>query len=278
LFEYTIMKHTILFAALFCFLTGCRDNNKDETDNPNSVMEPAVLTYTITNVYPHNATYYTEGLEWHDNVLYESTGDPDRKGVSKLAKVDLATGKDIQQLTLSKEYFGEGMTVLNGKIYQLTYLEGKCFVYDLKTFKKTGEFTYTGEGWGMTNDGRNLIMNNGTNKLYYRDPATFQVVKTVDVIDNNGFVDSINEMEFVDGFIYANIWLTNYIIKIDPASGRVLAKADFSYVLNKYAPGEVTEQDINNGAVLNGIAYDSVGKRFFVTGKLWPKLFEVKFN
>jgi glutamine cyclotransferase len=272
------MKRIFTVLSLICVLAACHETAKDEKDNLNTVKVPAVLNYTITNVYPHNAGSYTEGLEWHDNALYESTGDTKYTGLSKLAKVDLATGKDIQQIHLDKKYFGEGITVLNGKIYQLTYKEGVCFVYDYKTFKKIKEFTYTGQGWGMTNDGKYLIMDDSSNNLVYRDPETFQVVKSVGVTDNNGPLAMINELEFVDGIIYANVWLTNYIVKIDPATGSVLAKADFSYVLNKYAPGALTDEQQQSESVLNGIAYDSVGKRFFVTGKNWPKMFEVKFN
>ncbi|GAC1440146.1 MAG: glutaminyl-peptide cyclotransferase [Sediminibacterium sp.] len=283
MFEYDNMKikYPVAIVSLLGILAGCKNNSKVE-NNANVVTEPALLTYSIVNAYPHNTSSFTEGLEWHDNNLYESTGDPDHTGASKLAKIDLKTGKDLQMVSLSKEYFGEGITILNGKVYQLTYKEGKCFVYDLKTFKKIGEFNYngqgTGEGWGMTNDGKYLIMNDSSNNLYFRDPDTFNIVKTVGVFDNNGPLAMINEMEYVDGYIYSNVWLTDKIVKIDPATGKVVAKADFSYVLNKYAPGAITEADINNGAVLNGIAYDSVGKRFFITGKRWPKIFEVKFN
>lgn len=272
------MKYTLTVIFLLGLMAGCKNKTEDNQEDANAITVPAVLSYSITNVYPHNTGSYTEGLEWHDNALYESTGDTEYKGKSKLAKIDLLTGKDIQQITLAKEYFGEGITVLNGKIYQLTYKEEKCFVYDFKTFKKIGEFTYKGQGWGMTNDGKYLIMDEGSNNLYYRDPVTFQAVKSVGVFDNNGPVDSINELEYVDGFIYANKWLTNYIIKIDPSTGKVVAKADFSYVLNKYAPGALTDAEQNSNSVLNGIAYDSVGKRFFITGKNWPKMFEVKFN
>jgi len=269
------MKYTLTLIFLLGLLAGCKSKTEDNKEDANAITVPAVLSYSITNVYPHNTGSYTEGLEWHDSTLYESTGN---KGQSKLARISLHTGKDLQKIDLSKEYFGEGITVLNGKIYQLTYEEEKCFVYDFKTFKKIGEFSYKGEGWGMTNDGKYLIMDNRSNNLYYRDPTTFEIVKQVPVYDNNGPLGNINELEYVDGFIYANVWLTNYIVKIDPKTGKVVSKADFSYVLNKYAPGEVSEQDTNNGAVLNGIAYDSVGKRFFITGKNWPKLFEVKFN
>lgn len=274
------MKRTITTLSLICILASCHDPAKDEKEKPNlnAAKVPAVLNYTITNVYPHNTESYTEGLEWHDNALYESTGDTKYVGISRLAKVDLATGKDIQQIHIGKQYFGEGITVLNGKIYQLTWKEKVCFVYDFKTFKKLKEFTYSGEGWGMTNDGKYLIMDDSGSNLIYRDPETFQVVKTVGVSDNNGPLAMINELEFVDGFIYSNIYTTNYIVKIDPASGNVVAKADFSYVLNKYAPGALTDEEQSNDSVFNGIAYDSVGKRFFVTGKNWPKLFEVKFN
>ena len=209
-------------------------------------------------------------MEWHDSSLYESTG---LDGKSKLARIDLKTGKDLLRIDLAKNIFGEGITVLNGKLYQLTYQTGKCFVYDFKTFKKISEFTYEGEGWGMTNDGKHLIMNNGNNNLYYRDPETFKIVNTVGVIDNNGPLAKINELEYVDGFIYSNIWTTNYIVKIDPNSGHVIAKADLTNLINQYLP-----QTIEEGSVLNGIAYDSLGKRFFITGKNWPKLFEVKFN
>jgi glutamine cyclotransferase len=273
------MKH-LLFALSFAVVfAGCKNGNKDEA-NAETVPSPSVLNYTITNVYPHDTSSFTEGLEWHDGFLYESTGNTGR---GKLAKIDLATGKDVQRVSLAKEVFGEGITVLNGKIYQLTYHNGKCFVYDFTTFKKLSEFTYTGEGWGMTNDGKNLIMNNSGTNLYYLDPQTFQVVKTVTVVDNNGPVSSINELEYVDGYIYSNVWITNsvlmnYILKIDPKTGHVVSKADFSNVIDKYAPGQLTQEAIDNGAALNGIAYDNVGKRFFVTGKLWPKIFEVKFN
>ncbi len=269
------MKYTLTLIFLLGLLAGCKSKTEDNKEDANAITVPAVLSYSITNVYPHNTGSYTEGLEWHDSTLYESTGN---YGQSKLARVSLHTGKDIQKIDLAKEYFGEGITVLNGKIYQLTYQEKKCFVYDFKTFKKIGEFTYTGEGWGMTNDGKYLIMNDSSNNIYFRDPETFQVVKSVGVYDNNGPLAMINEMEYVNGFIYSNVYTKNDIVKIDPATGRVLAKADFSYVLNKYAPGAISDDDQINKSVLNGIAYDSIGKRFFITGKNWPKMFEVKFN
>ncbi len=270
------MPGLLLLAA--CQNPSAENKNNETTVAPNAVKEPAAMNYTIVNVYPHDTSSYTEGLEWREGQLYESTGDSYYQGKSKLAKIELSTGKDMQKINLSKAYFGEGITILNGKIYMLTYREGKCFVFDQKTLKKIKEFDYSGEGWGMTNDGKYLIMDDGSNNLFYRDPETFKVVKSVGVTDNNGPVASINELEYVDGGIYANIWLTNYIIKIDPATGNVIGKADFSFVLNKYAPGALTDEQQSSSSVLNGIAYDPTGKRFFVTGKNWPKLFEVKFN
>lgn len=274
------MKPYVLFGVMLLGMAACQNANKDEKvlTAVNAIPAPAPMAYTIVNVYPHNTSSFTEGLEWRDGKLYESTGDSEYKGKSKLAIIELGTGKDLQKIQLGKEYFGEGITVLNGKIYMLTYKEGKCFVFDQQTFKKIKEFSYSGEGWGMTNDGKYLIMDDGSNNLYYRDPETFQLVKSVGVFDNNGPVGSINELEYVNGVIYANIYTTNYIIRIDPASGNVTGKADFSFVLNKYAPGALTDEDQASNSVLNGIAYDSTGKRFFVTGKNWPKLFEVKFN
>ncbi len=258
---------------------ACNGNSENELPATNTANNlPALLNYTIINAYPHNSSSFTEGLEWYDNDLFESTGDTEYQGNSKLARTDLKTGKAKQEINLDKAYFGEGMTILNDKIYMLTYREGKCFVFDLKSFKKIGEFNYTGEGWGMTNDGKYLIMDDGSNNLYYRDPESFQVVKSVGVSDNNGPLGNINELEYVDGFIYANVWTTQYIVKIDPATGNVVGKADFTGVLNKYAPGTFTDQQLATDAVLNGIAYDKIGKRFFVTGKNWPKVFEVKFN
>lgn len=271
------MKYIFTIPSLIIigFLAGCNNQSEaDKTITPENNV-PATMNYTITNVYPHNTASYTEGLEWHDTSLYESGGSYKK---SRLARVSLHTGMDLQKIELADQYFGEGITILHNKIYQLTYEEGKCFVYDLKTFKKTGEFNYEGQGWGMTNDGRYLIMNNSSNNLYYRDPETFKIVKTLGVYDNNGAVASINELEFVNGVIYSNIWMTNYIIKIDTASGKVIGKADFSNVLNRYAPGAISDQSQATDEVLNGIAYDSTGKRFFITGKHWPKLFEVKFN
>ncbi|MBC7650666.1 MAG: glutaminyl-peptide cyclotransferase [Deinococcales bacterium] len=267
------MKKILLPFLIIVILNSCKDDAASTTEQGAMVVnnEPAIMSYTVTNVYPHDTTAFTEGLEWHDGALYESTGILNK---SKLAKVNLTTGKDIQKISFPE--FGEGITILNGKIYQLTYTEKKCFVYDAITLKKLQEFTYDGEGWGMTNNGKQLIMNNGGDKLYYRDPETFKVMNIVSVTDNYGPVAKINELEWVNGIIYSNIWETNTIITINPESGKVIGKVDMTNLIAQYLP-ELVEKAQIQGAYLNGIAYDSTGKRFFITGKLWPKMFEVKF-
>jgi len=266
------MKRITLSLFTILFIVACNNNTNDEgTESSSTIPQTKSLAYTITNVYPHDTSSFTEGLEWHDGALLESTGE---YGVSRLLKVNLKDGKPLKQISLAKEFFGEGITLFNGKIYQLTYKEQKCFVYDVKTFKKLNEFSYDGEGWGLTNNGKQIIMSNGSSNLYFRDPETFKVLNIVGVSNNFGLVNNVNELEYVNGVIYANIWTTNKIIKIDPSNGKVLAEADFSNVLQKYVP----EQSLQKIDVFNGIAYDSIGKRFFLTGKYWPKVFEVKFD
>ncbi|MBA4198434.1 MAG: glutamine cyclotransferase [Chitinophaga sp.] len=254
-------------------LAACGGNQQQETITETPSI-PAIA-YTITNVYPHSTNAFTEGLELQNGFLYESTGE---YGKSFLAKVDIKTGNAVQRKDLTKEYFGEGLTILNGKIYQLTYKENKCFVYDAKTFKLLNTFTYEGQGWGMTNNGKEIIMDSGSNILFYRNPETFAVTKTVPVAGvptSNGEV-FINELEYVKGFIYANTWTQDFdkIVKIDANTGKVVGLLDFTGVLERYAtPAETTKRD-----VLNGIAYDSTKNIFYLTGKNWPKMFEVKLN
>ena len=275
------MKKTFIPALATLLLIVCNacnsktDKGSDTPETTATITLPKSLSYNIINVYPHDTGSYTEGLEWHNGALYESGGN---YGTSKLAKVSLKDGKDLQRINLAKQYFGEGITVFNNKLYQLTYKENKCFVYDFATFNKLKEFDYDGEGWSLTNNGKVLIMDNGSDKLYFRDPETFKVLNIVSVSDNNGPLANLNELEYVDGFIYANIYTTQRIVKIDPSSGKVVAEADMSDLITKYISPYFTPEEINYNAVLNGIAYDSTGKRFFITGKLWPKLFEVKFN
>ena len=265
---------------VFILFAACNGDNKPAsppTDNnsASAVNVPASMSYNIVNVYPHDPAAFTEGLEFKDGYLYESTG---QYGSSDIRKVDLKTGKVLASNNMEPEYFGEGLTILNGKIYQLTYREGKGFVYDLKTLKKERSFTFnTAEGWGMTNNGTYLIFDDGTNVLHYIDPNTFKEVKKLTVTDEHGPANEINEPEMIHGFIYANQWQTDNLLKIDTLTGRVVARADLS---NLRQIGGIPAPSGRKNApdVLNGIAYDSVGNRIFITGKNWPKLFEIRLD
>ena len=225
-----------------------------------------VYTYEVVASYPHDAKAYTQGLVFHDGALYESTGQYDQ---SSLRKVELKKGKVKKKIDVPGDYFAEGMTILNGKIYQLTWLQHKCFIYDLKDFKLTGEFAYEGEGWGLTTDGHSLIMSDGTNQLRFIDPATFKVIKTVSVTDNNQPLTNLNELEYIRGEIYANIWKTDKIVRIDPTTGKINAWVDMTGLHHQGEEG-------NTENCLNGIAYDAEGGRLFVTGKRWPNLYEIR--
>lgn len=248
------------------------------TDTAASVPLPEMIQYTLVGMYPHDPEAFTEGLQYVDGYLYEGTGV---YGTSYLRKTDLKTGNVLQSVKMDNKYFGEGITVMNGKIYQLTYKEKTGFVYDLKTMKQTGTFNFnTAEGWGMTNDGTSLIYGDGSSNLYFLNPAGFSVTKTLQVTDNYGPVSSINELEYIKGYIYANQWNTNLILKIDPNTGRVVAQANLSTLRKQ---GDIPEPDPSgenpmSPEVLNGIAYDSAGNRIFVTGKYWPKVFEIKLD
>ena len=273
------MKRNFGVIIIFLLAACGSGHDKNTSTDIENTANPAPLTipYRVVNIYPHDSSTYTEGLEWHDSSLYESGGDPDYKGKSKLVRTDLKTGKVLQKLGLSSAYFGEGITLLDGKIYQMTYKEQKCFVYDAKTFQLLKTFTYSGEGWGMTNDGKEIIMDDGSNHLFYRNPQNFAVTRTVDVVDNYGPVANINELEYVNGFIYANIYESNTIIKIDPTTGRVVGKMDLTGIREKNGVPSDPEM-MDDGYVLNGIAYDSVKNSFYVTGKDWPVIFELKLN
>ena len=225
-------------------------------------------TYEVVNSWPHDRAAFTEGLVYLKGILIESTG---LNGQSTVRKVELQSGRVLQQIKMSPEYFGEGMTVLGGKIYQLTYQTQKGFVYNLDTLEVGKTFTYTGEGWGLTTDGTSLIMTDGTNQIRFIDPATFKVKRTISVFDHGLAVANLNELEWVKGELYANIWKTDSVVRIDPATGKLLGLVDFS--------GLLTFRDYDrNTDVMNGIAYDAATDRLFVTGKDWPKVFEVRLK
>jgi glutamine cyclotransferase len=273
------MNRKLLPFFTFAFLAACGNNKEDKGVTPNASVAdnmPPAINYSVVNAFPHDTTSFTEGFLVHEGQLYESTGHVEEISSTRslFGIVDLKTGKILPKVELDKKkYFGEGIVFLNGKVYQLTYKTKIGFVYDAKTFKKTGEFTFPSEeGWGMTTDGAYLIMSDGTSNINFLDPNNFRLIKVLGVTDNNGPVSDINELELINGFLYANQYRTNYILKIDMASGKVFGRLDFttldSEAKNKYP----------QAAEMNGIAYDSVSKKVYVTGKLWPNIYEVKFS
>ena len=224
--------------------------------------------YELVKTYPHSRDAYTQGLIFHEGKLIESTG---REGKSSVRRVDIETGDVLQKVSLPFEYFGEGLTLLNGKIYQLTWQHQTGFIYDPVSFDKLGEFKYFGEGWGLTNDGQQLILSDGSHRLRFIDPSTFQVKKVLSVTDQGAPVHRLNELEFARGEILANVWHSDKIARIEPESGKVVGWIDLTGLLK---PGEVSDED----AVLNGIAFDESTGRLVVTGKMWPKLFEIRLK
>jgi glutamine cyclotransferase len=229
---------------------------------------PPTSRYRIVNVYPHDPQAFTQGLIFRDGFLYESTG---HRGRSTLRKVRLETGEVVQQRSLDPQYFGEGLTASHDRLIQLTWQAGRGFVYDPATFEVTRTFDYLGEGWGLTSTATHLIMSDGSTVLRFLDAQTFEEQRRIVVRDHRGPVADLNELELVGGEVWANVWHTDRIARIDPASGAVRGWIDLSGLL---APGEVSHPE----AVLNGIAYDAGGDRLFVTGKYWPKLFEIQLR
>lgn len=285
----------LILTAVLAFACGGEKpmtNNSSTVNNSNAnSVKPAnmnvpVYTYEIVNTYRHDPKAFTQGLVFHNGFLYESTGEYEE---STLRKVELQTGKVLQKKDLADDYFAEGMTILNGKIYQITWRENTAFVYDVNDFKLLKEIKYQGSGWGLTNDGTNLILSDGTQQIKFLDPETFNVVRTMTVKKEDGKpVYHLNELEFVKGEIWANIWHSeeaattnehgflpnlakpNYIARIDPQTGNVVGWIDLANI----SPTDT--QDREN--TLNGIAYDSAGDRIFVTGKNWKNLFEIKLK
>ncbi|HMT08035.1 MAG TPA: glutaminyl-peptide cyclotransferase [Pyrinomonadaceae bacterium] len=278
------MRFLLLFASV-AIATACGNTPGNSTTNLNtSTPKPAaaplnVSSYEVVKVYPHDDKAFTQGLFFHDGFLYESTG---QNGKSSLRKVEIETGKVLQKWDLPREDFGEGSTLIGDKIYMITWQQGLGRVFNLSDFKLLREFSYQGEGWGLTNDGTNLIMSQGTHVLKFIDPNTFQSNKTLAVMRENGQpLMQINELEWVKGEIWANIWHSedpqkslgkpNYIARIDPANGKLVGWIDLSNI----SP-EDQRRDSEN--TLNGIAYDAATDRIFVTGKNWKKLYEIKLK
>jgi glutaminyl-peptide cyclotransferase len=230
------------------------------------LQTPQTAGYRVVKTYPHDRSAFTQGLEYRDGFLYEGTGRPGR---SSLRKVELATGRVLQKYDLPQPFFGEGITVLNGQIIELTYTTQTGFVYSKPDLKVLRSFNYPGEGWGLTNDGKQIYMSDGSADIRVWDPATLKEVRRITVKDAGKPVTQLNELEWVKGEIYANVWQSDRIARISPVDGKVLGWIDLTGIIAK---SERQDPD----AVLNGIAYDPMGDRLFVTGKLWPTIFEIK--
>jgi glutamine cyclotransferase len=257
----------ILLATSAVWLTSC---NSEKKTPPAPAVDPLAIKYTLKTTWPHDIKLFTEGFVVHNGQLYEGTGHFKQ---SWIGIIDIKTGKLDKKVTLADNYFGEGITILNNKIYQLTYQTKIGFIYDLKTFRKLGDFNFeNAEGWGLTHNNHHLIMSDGTENLTFLDTATLKPVKKLQVRDEQGPVSKINELEFVDGFIFANVWETNTIVKIDASSGKVVGRIDFS--------AKAREVKILNpqADVLNGIAYHAPTKSLLVTGKYWPFIFALQLN
>ena len=232
---------------------------------PTVASTTRVSTYKLVNSYPHDPSAFTQGLVFEEGFIYEGTGV---KGQSTLRKVDLQTGDVLLIHELPKKYFGEGITIYGDRIIQLTWRSNIGFVYDKESFRQIDEFSYPTEGWGITHDGDRLILSDGTATLYFMDPDSFEITGQIDVRDDDGPVALLNELEYILGEVYANVWQTDTIVRIDPQTGRVIGWIDLAGLLDS----EESEEPVD---VLNGIAYDPSDDRLFVTGKLWPSLFEI---
>ena len=224
--------------------------------------------YEVVRAWPHDRAAFTQGLVFLNGALLESTG---LNGESSLREVELETGRVLKRIAVPREYFAEGLAVVGEQAFQLTWQNGKAFVYDRDTFRRLKEFTYEGEGWGLATDGRSLIFSDGSSRIRFLDPTTFAVQRTIDVQRDGQPVARLNELEYIKGEIFANVWQTDTVVRIDPATGRVTGTIDFAGLLAPQDRDSTTD-------VLNGIAYDAVKDRLFVTGKRWPKLFEVRLK
>jgi len=251
-------------------------NNSAGTNSSTRQTEVPEFTVDVVKVYPHDPRAFTQGLVFLNGYLYEGTGGKPARGddfFSSLRKVEIESGKVVQKYDVPPEFFGEGIAIMGDKVYQLTWQERTAFVYNLADFKLLREVRYSGEGWGLTHDGTHLIMSDGTHVIRFIDPETFTTVRTITVNNERGQpLMDINELEMVEGELWANVWQSGWIMKIDPATGKLTGKIDLEKIVED-------EQKRNKKAdVLNGIAYDPASKRIFVTGKNWTRMFEIKVS
>lgn len=268
-FSYSLLRPAALLATVLVVACGSDALSDDLKGASPLTVRKRTPEYRadVVREYPHDTLAFTQGLQWIDGQLYESTGEI---GSSNIRRVELSSGKVLQRRDLPAPHFGEGMTVLGDKLYQLTWKSGIAFVYDRSTFAPKGEFRYEGEGWGLTTDGSQLIMSNGTPILKFMDPSNFNTLRSVTVAENGTPVSWLNELEWVKGEIWANVFTQDRIARIDPQSGAVLGWINLTGLLPQNLRDAAGRID-----VLNGIAYDAAGDRIFVTGKLWPRLYEI---
>lgn len=252
----------------FLLLAAACDSGVGGDGGRTSDAKVPIYTFEVINAWPHDKGAFTQGLEIHQGSLYESTG---RNGASTLRQVELETGRVLRKVEVPQAYFAEGLTIFQGKIYQLTWQSHKGFIYDLASFQPLGEFSYEGEGWGLTHDDRSLIMSDGTNLIRFLDPVNYKTERAIKVYDGDRPLTKLNELEYIHGEIYANIWETDWIVRIDPQTGKILGWIDLKDLLSRADRSAQTD-------VLNGIAYDGASNRLFVTGKLWPKLFQIRLK
>jgi glutamine cyclotransferase len=234
-----------------------------------SDVTPASWSLVLKNQYIHNDSSFTQGLAFSEGKLFEGTGDPNGIGATMIGEVDLNSGEILRKKSVAAPVFGEGITLVGNELFQITWQNNTCFVYDKKTFAPLRQYTYAGEGWGLTYDGAYIIMSDGSETLTFRDPKTFKEIKTIQVYTHEGAITKLNELEYIDGFIYANIWTSNLIAVIEPATGKVIATIDAT---------EAVQKGKGNGEVLNGIAYNQKTGKTYITGKFWTSLFEVAFT
>jgi glutaminyl-peptide cyclotransferase len=256
------VKARLVLALALSSLAACSATDAQPVDDLQPTVGPG---YVVVDEFPHDPQAYTQGLDFQGTRLFEGTG---LNGRSSLRRVDLATGEVMRQVDLADRFFGEGITVFGKRIYQITWQSERAFVYDKATFRRIRRFTYEGEGWGLTHDGSRLIMSNGSATITFRDPKTFEVLDEIEVTDGGTAVDMLNELEWVEGEIFANVWQTDDVVRIDPATGEVTGRLDLTAL----------KQQQQNGEVTNGIAYMESQDRLFVTGKLWDAIYEIELT
>lgn len=266
-------RYTVLLFTVLLFLAACNNDDKSNGNPPetpdNGESSVQAISYSIAKQYPHNASSFTQGLVIYKGKLYEGTGN---RGESKLMEVDLNTGKALKSINLPEKYFGEGIAILNDTVYQLTWQENVVFVYTLPDFKKVKEFPIATEGWGITTDGKNLIVSDGTSNLYFYEPATFDLLRSQSVRFNGALAFKLNELEYINGYVYANQWESPFIYKIDPSNGSIVGQMNLQDIWNNI------RKDSPKADVPNGIAYDADTKKTYITGKWWPSLYEIEFS